>query len=191
MRFDVDMIPVTTRTLDEAAVRYPREIAAAVTLPAACAALVAPHDGPLPRTAAVAVLTACAALAPRFALIDFLAARDHPDPRGVTAFDPFLDDTPPALRGWGPEPDRARIRIAGDRCAEAWQWWRSEDPSADIGSGAAGALAIASWCSWALGSTARAQTRAQHALDTCASDPLAAVVLRSVRAGSGPAWERR
>lgn len=191
MRFDVDMIPLTTRTLDEAAVRYPREIAAAVTLPAACAALVAPGAGPLPRTAAIAVLTACGALAPRFALIDFLAARDEPEPRGIVAFDPFHDETPPALRGWGPEPDRARVRIAGDRCAEAWQRWRTEDPSADTATGAAGALAIASWCSWALRSTARAQTRAQHALDTCASDPLAAVVLRSVRAGSGPVWERR
>lgn len=185
------MIPRTTRTHPEAEVRYPREIAAAVTLPAACAALVAPGTTPLARTATVAVLTACGALASRFALLAFVAARDEPDPRSVTTFDPFHDPTPPALRGWGPEPDRERLRVAGDRCAEAWRWWRAEDPSADTAAGAAGALAMASWCSWALGSVARAQTRAQYALETQPDDPLAAVLLRSVRAGSGPAWERR
>lgn len=184
------MIPVTTRTTPEAAVRYPREIAAAVTLRAACAALVAPGDAPLQRTAAVAVITACGALAPRLALLAFIAARDHPDPRAVAAFDPFRDPTPPALRGWGPEPDRHRVRLAGDRCVGAWQRWRAEDSSADTAIGAAGALATASWCSWALGSPARAQTRAQHALDTRSDDPLAALVLRSVRAGSAPSWER-
>ncbi|WP_144712197.1 hypothetical protein [Curtobacterium pusillum] len=185
------MIPVTTRPRPDAPVHYPREIAAAVTLPAACSALVAAGDEPMPRTASIAVLTACAALATRFALIAFLSARDCPDPRAVAAFDPFLDPTPPALRGLGPEPDRARLRIAGDRCADAWRWWRTEDPSADTASGAAGALAIASWCSWALGSVARAQTRAQYALEARADDPLAGLVLRSVRAGTGPAWERR
>ncbi|GAA3337830.1 hypothetical protein GCM10017714_06470 [Curtobacterium pusillum] len=185
------MIPVTTRSHPSAAVRYPREIAAAVTLPAACAALVAPGRGRLPRAASIAVLTACGALAPRFALVAFLTAADHRDPRTVTAFDPFRDPTPPALCGFGPEPDRGRLRTAGDRCADAWRSWRAEDLSADTAAGAAGALALASWCSWALGSAARAQTRAQYALDTRADDPLAALVLRSVRAGSGPAWERR
>lgn len=186
-----DMIPVTTRVHPEAAVRYPREIAAAVTLPAACAALVAPGSSPLPPNGAIAVLTACGALAPRFALLAFLTALDEPDARAVTAFDPFHDPTPSALRGSGPEPDRDRLRLAGDRCAEAWQWWHAEDPSADTATGAAGALAMAAWCSWALGSVARAQTRAQYALDTRSDDPLAALVLRSVRAGSAPAWERR
>ncbi|WIB76091.1 hypothetical protein DEJ28_10410 [Curtobacterium sp. MCPF17_002] len=182
---------MTTRVHPEAAVRYPREIAAAVTLPAACAALVADGTGPLPRTAGIAVLTACGALAPRFALLAFVAARDEPDARTVAAFDPFHDPTPPALRGFGPEPDRDRVRVAGDRCAEAWQWWRAEDLPADTATGAAGALAMASWCSWALGSVARAQTRAQYALETRGDDPLAGLVLRSVRAGSAPSWERR
>ncbi|SDQ87163.1 hypothetical protein SAMN02800687_2908 [Curtobacterium sp. UNCCL20] len=185
------MIPVTTRTHPAAGVRYPREIAAAITLPAACAALVAPGADPLPRAGAVAVLTACGALAPRFTLIAFLADPDHPDPRALTAFDPFHDPTPPALSGAGPAPDRPRLRIAGDRLAGAWQWWRTEDPSADTATGAAGALAMASWCAWALGSAARAQTRAQYALETRSDDPLAGLVLRSVRAGSAPSWERR
>lgn len=184
------MIPVTTRSHPDTAVRYPREIAAAVTLPAACAALVAPGAPPLARAASIAVLTACGALATRLALIGFLTAPDRPDPRTVTAFDPFHDPTPPALCGFGPEPDRARLRTAGDRCAEAWRRWRAEDPTADTSTGAAGALALGSWCSWALGSAARAQTRAQYALETRADDPLAALVLRSVRAGSAPAWER-
>jgi hypothetical protein len=185
------MIPVTTRAHPRTAVRYPREIAAAVTLPAACAALVEPGTAPLSRTATIAVLTACGALSPRFALVGFIAARGEPDPRAVTAFDPFRDPSPPALVGAGPEPDRDRLRTAGDRCAAVWQWWRAEDPSADTATGAAGALAMASWCSWALGSVARAQTRAQYALDTRSDDPLAALVLRSVRAGSAPMWERR
>lgn len=185
------MIPVTTRSQTEAAVRYPREIAAAVTLPAACAALVASDAGPLSRPATIAVVTACGALAARFALLAFIAAPDGPDPRGVTTFDPFHDPTPPALHGAGPEPDRDRLRGAGDRCVEAWQQWRAEDPSADTAAGAAGALALAAWTSWALGSVARAQTRAQYALETRPDDPLAALVLRSVRAGSSPWWERR
>lgn len=185
------MIPRTARRPGETVVRYPREIAAAVTLPAACAALVAPGRGPVPRTATIAVLTACAPLSPRLALIAFLAAPGSPDPRAVRAFDPFRDPTPPALCGQGPAPDRARLRTAGDRCAEAWRWWRTEDASADTAAGAAGALAVAAWCSWALGSGARAQTRAQYALDTRADDPLAGLVLRSVRADSVPTWERR
>ncbi|WP_420367898.1 hypothetical protein [Curtobacterium sp. L1-20] len=185
------MIPVTSRTSPEAAVRYPREIAAAVTLPAACAALVTHRPGPLLAREAIAVLTACGALAPRLALLAFLTARDRPDPRSVVPFDPFHDPTPPALHGAGPEPDRDRVRTAGDRCAAAWQWWRAEDRSADTAVGAAGALATASWCAWALGSGARAETRARYALETRSDDPLAGLVLRSVRAGSAPAWERR
>lgn len=184
------MIPVTTRSHPDAAVRYPREIAAAVTLPAACAALVAPGDAPSSRGASIAVVTACGALATRLAVIRFLADPGPIEPRAVAAFDPFSDPTPPALCGFGPEPDRARLRTAGDRCADAWRHWRAEDPSADSAAGAAGALAVAAWCSWALGSAARAQTRAQHALDTRVDDPLAGLVLRSVRAGSGPAWDR-
>ncbi|MGN8048545.1 hypothetical protein ACTJKO_02570 [Curtobacterium sp. 22159] len=185
------MIPVTTRAHPDAAVRYPREIAAAVTVPAAAAALVAPGTEPLGRGGAAAVVTACAALATRFALIGFLSASDDPDPRSVRPFDPFHDPTPPALCGAGPQPRRSRLRTAGDRCAEAWRWWRAEDLSADTATGAAGALALASWCSWALGSQARAQTRAQYALDTCPDDPLAALVLRSVRVGSVPTWDAR
>lgn len=185
------MIPVTTPSRPTTEVRYPREIAAAVTLRPACAALVAPGTGPLSRAASVTVVTACAALATRLSLVEFLAALDQPDVRSVTPFDPFRDPTPPALCGSGPEPDRGRLRTAGDRCAEAWQWWRAEDRSADATTGAGGALALASWCSWALGSVARAQTRAQYALETSPDDPLAALVLRSVRAGSGPSWERR
>lgn len=185
------MIPVTTRQNPEAAVRYPREIAAAVTLPAACAALVAPGDSTFAHAASVAVATACGALATRIALVRFLGTPGHPDPRSVVVFDPFHDEMPPALGGFGPEPDRARLRLAGDRCAEAWRRWRTEDPSADTATGAAGALALGAWCAWALGSSARAQTRAQHALDTRSDDPLAGLVLRSVRAGNGPAWERR
>lgn len=184
------MIPVTTRSHPDAVVRYPREIAAAVTLPAACAALVAPGGGPPSRTASIAVVTACGALSTRLALIRFLTAPGPVDPRAVTPFDPFCDPTPPALQGFGPEPDRARLRTAGDRCADSWRRWRAEEPSADSAAGAAGALAVAAWCSWALGSAARAQTRAQHALDTRADDPLADLVLRSVRAGSGPVWDR-
>lgn len=184
------MIPVTTRSRPDAAVRYPREIAAAVTLPAACAALVAPPDTPTSRAGSIAIVTACAALSTRLGVIRFLAERSPVDPRAARPFDPFHDLTPPALRGFGPAPESGRLRTAGDRCADAWRLWRAEDAGADSAAGAAGALAVAAWCSWALGSTARAQTRAQHALDTRADDPLAALVLRSVRARSGPAWDR-
>lgn len=185
------MIPATRRSPDRPGVRYPREIAAAVTLPAAAAALLAPGPGVLSHAGAVAVTTACAALSTRFALIEALGARDAPDPRTVVPFDPFHDPTPVALCGHGPEPDRGRLRVAGDRCAAAWRWWRAEDPVPDAATGAAGALALAAWCAWALGSEARAQTRAQYALETQRDDPLARLVLRSVRAGSAPSWERR
>lgn len=184
------MIPRTARSAPGSAVRYPREIAAAITLPAAAAALVAPGGGPPSTAASVAVTTACGALATRIALVRFIADRDAPDPRSIRAFDPFSDPTPPELRGCGVEPDRSRVRTAGDRCADAWRSWRAQGSAADSAAGAAGALALGSWCSWALGSPARAETRARYALETCADDPLAGLVLRSVLAGSAPSWVR-
>jgi len=144
----------------------------------------------MPHLSGVAVITACAALAPRIALLAFLAARGTPDPRTVRAFDPFRDPVPDAMLGAGPEPERERVRTAGDRCVQSWRAWRNDEGTADAASGAAGALSVAAWCSWALGSPVRAQTRARYALDIRPDDPLAALVLRSVRAGSGPAWER-
>lgn len=178
----------TGRTL----ARWPREIAAAVTLRAACAALVAPDvpaSGALDRRRAIAVTTACGALATRFAMVRFLSARGRPDPATVVSFDPFRDPTPPALTGTGPEPERDRLRAAGDRCAAAWRTWRSDGiPTTDGTIGAAGALALGAWCAWALGSGARATVRARHALDTWPDDPLAGLVLRSVEAGRAPTW---
>lgn len=184
--------------------RWPREIAAAVTLRAACAALVAPSTGgpagqdepvdheldqELDRRRAVVVTTACGALATRFALVGFLAACDDPDPRTVVPFDPFRDPTPPALGGGGPVPDRARLRVAGARCASAWRTWRADGAvGGDVGIGAAGALALGAWCAWAVGSSARAEVRARHALDTRPDDPFAWLVLRAVRSGHEPAW---
>jgi hypothetical protein len=185
------MIHLTAQSDTGSAVRFPREIAAAVTLPAAAAALVAPGRAALRAAAATAVVTACGALAPRMALVPFIAASDQPDPRSIHVFDPFADPTPPALHGFGPAPDRLRVRVAGDRCAEAWRAWRSQDGPFDGASGAAGALSLGAWCAWALGSWARAETRARYALETRADDPLAGLVLRSVLAGSGPSWERR
>lgn len=189
----------TTRRPPSTLVRYPREIAAAVTLRAACGALVAPspprgaggpaEDEVLTRPQAVAVTTACGALATRFALVGFLAARGRPDPGTVVPFDPFRDPTPPALGGSGPEPDRARLRLAGDRCAAAWRTWRADGAvGADVAIGAAGALALGAWCAWALGSSARAEVRARYALDARPDDPFGWLVLRAVRAGHGPAW---
>ncbi len=185
------MIPVTTRSPADHLVRWPREIAAAVTLPAAAAALVAPAAGQLSRPARIAVTTACAALATRLALVAFLADPTGPSARDVRPFDPFVDPMPDALLGVGRSPDRDRVRTAGDRCAEAWRAWRVDDPEADSRGGAAGALAVSAWCAWALGSSARAQTRARYALDLRPDDPLAGLVLRTVQAGSAPAWERR
>lgn len=174
--------------------RYPREIAAAVTLRAACGVLVASSSAGEPadrvdRRSAVVVVTACGALATRFALIGFLADPRGPDPRGVVPFDPFRDPTPPALGGSGPAPDRVRLRVAGDRCAAAWRSWRADGaPPGDVAIGAAGALALGSWCAWAVGSSARAEVRARHALDARSDDPLAWLVLRAVRSGYAPAW---
>lgn len=185
------MIPITTRSTHDQFVRYPREIAAAVTLRAACAALTARRtDRALGGPAAVAVLTACAALATRFAVVAFLGDPEHPDPRSVRPFDPFHDRTPPVLVGAGPEPDRERLRTAGDRAAEAWRMWHRGDDPDGTAAGAAGALSVAAWCSWALGSEVRARTRAVYALETVPDDPLAALVLRTVRAGNTPSWSR-
>ena len=103
------MIPSTTRSEHDRAVRYPREIAAAVTLRAACAALTdGPADEPLAPPAAIAVLTSCGALATRFAILEHLADPDDPDPRTAVPFDAFSDRLPPALTGSGPVPDRRR-----------------------------------------------------------------------------------
>lgn len=185
------MIPVTTRSPVDHLVRWPREIAAAVTLPAAAAALVAPTGGPFPRPARIAVTTASAALSTRLALLAFLAAPGRPSARAVRPFDPFSDPMPDALLGVGPMPEADRVRTAGDRCAEVWRAWRADDPEADSASGVAGALAVSAWCAWALGSSARAETRARYAIDLRADDPLAGLVLRTVLAGSGPMWEHR
>lgn len=186
------MIPSTTRSEHDRAVRYPREIAAAVTLRAACAALTdGPADLPLAPLAAVAVLTSCTALATRFAILEHLADPDDPDPRTAVPFNAFVDRLPPALTGAGPIPDRARLRLAGDRAADAWRMWRAGDDPHGCSRGAAGALSVAAWCAWGLGSAERARTRAVYALETAADDPLASLVLRMVRCGVAPGWERR
>ena len=185
------MIPSTAHSDHDTAVRFPREIAAAVTLPAAAAALVAVGTVGLAPAAAIAIVTACGALATRMALVGFVADVDAPAPRSIRSFDPFDDAVPPALLGFGPEPPRDRVRTAGDRCAESWRMWRADDASADAAAGAAGALAVGAWCAWALGSWARAETRSRYALETRPDDPLAGLVLRSVLADSRPSWERR
>jgi len=187
----VCMIPVTTRSAHDHAVRYPREIAAAVTLRAACAALVEPGPGHGPRAASAAVVTACSALATRLAVVRFLADPGSPSPRSVRPLDPFTEPTPAGLLGTGPRPVAPRVRTAGDRCTDAWRTWRADGAAGDAVRGAAGALSVAAWAAWALGSVARAETRARYALDLRSDDPLAGLVLRSVLAGARPAWERR
>ncbi|MBE7162788.1 MAG: hypothetical protein INR72_16230 [Williamsia herbipolensis] len=166
---------------------YPREVAAAVTLRAGAAALVA--SAPRPSDTA-AITTACGALATRLALIAFVARVDRPDPRSIVAFDPYTDRLPSALHGVGPAPDRDRIRLAGDRCVDAWRRWRAGDVPTASPHGVAGALAVAAWCSWALGSEARAMTRARHATDVRPDDPLADLVHRTCRARVAPSWDR-
>jgi hypothetical protein len=168
--------------------RHPREIAAAVTLPVAARALVAPGGPTVRPAAAQAVITTCAALAPRIALLAFVGQRGRADPDGIRAFDPFRDTVPPVMRGTGPEPDRSRVRTAGDRCVDAWRWWVNTPDTAVSTLGVAGVLATAAWCSWALGSELRAVTRARYALEVRADDPLAALVLRTCRAGARPRW---
>lgn len=184
------MIPAMTRSEHDQSVRYPREIAAAVTLRAACAALTGgPGDRPLLSSESVAVLTACTALATRFAIIAFLADSGA-DLRSVRPFEPFHDETPPALLGRGPAPDPDRMRTAGERAADAWRSWRAGQDPDGWAAGAGGALALASWCSWAIGSAERARIRAVYALETVPDEPLAGLVLRTVRAGNAPVWER-
>ena len=170
--------------------RYPREIAAAVTLRAAASALVAPGAPEPPGAGAVALVTACGALATRLALIRFIAGASDVDPGEVRPVDSFTEPTPDALHGVGPAPDRDRVRLAGDRCVAAGPRWRDDHsvPDADAEIGVAGALALGAWCSWALGSEAKAAVRARYALDVNPLDPLAGLVLRSTKAGSGPTW---
>lgn len=190
-----DMNPDAVRSSPEQYVHHPREIAAAVTLTAAAAALVAPaaHRHPLGPAAlssgqAAAIATACGALATRIALVRVIAAESGSAPRRVSPHDPFSQAPPLALRGRGGAPDRDRVRLAGDRCAAVWHAWKQQGAPTDERVGVAGALALGAWCAWALGSDAAAAVRARYALDTSPRDPLAALVLRSVRAGAGPTW---
>ncbi|PYY35207.1 hypothetical protein DEJ16_08305 [Curtobacterium sp. MCJR17_055] len=184
----VGMETTTISTTTDPYTRHTREIAAAVTLPAAARALVAPED--LSASGAVAVTTACGALATRLALVRFLADPGPMDAADVRPLDPFSEPTPSALHGSGPEPDRDRVRTAGDRCVEAWRRWTRSSDSGLSEIGVAGALALGAWCSWALGSELRATTRARHALAVRADDPLAGLVLRTCRAGARAAWRR-
>jgi len=182
------MNAIALRSPDALIAGRSREIAAAVTLPVAAAALVAPGTAPLSRRGSAAVSTACVALATRMALIPFVAAPADRTPTVVRPFDPFHDPTPLALQGAGPAPDRDRLRTAGDRCVGLWQDWRLRGCPEDERLGVAGALALGAWCSWALGSPERARTRARHVLDAVPDDALAGLVLRSVRARTAPAW---
>ncbi|WIB58843.1 hypothetical protein DEJ13_10205 [Curtobacterium sp. MCLR17_007] len=182
------MNPDAVRSASDQYVRHPREIAAAITLPAACAALVAPGPAAVTTATAAAITTACGALATRMALVRELADPAVPVARAVRPYDPFHDDTPTALHGVGPTPDLVRVRTAGDRCVAVWQAWKRQGSPRDERIGVAGALALAAWCAWATGSTARAEVRARYALETDPRDPLAGLVLRSVLAGAAPAW---
>jgi hypothetical protein len=208
-----DMNPNAVRSPADPYIRHPREIAAAVTLRAAAAALVAPGGRPSSAAGCAAIRAACGALATRMALIRFVAqpsppaaSDDRPPdvvridsgpidsgpfdvrPVDIVPFDPFHDPTPPALHGAGPTPDRDRLRVAGDRCVAVWHAWTAEGSPRDERIAVAGALALGAWCSWALGSAARAEVRARYALDTVPDDALAGLVLRTVLARSGPAW---
>ncbi|PZF14731.1 hypothetical protein DEJ25_03505 [Curtobacterium sp. MCPF17_011] len=166
--------------------RHSHEIAAAVTLPSAARALVAP--GPLTTAGGIAVTTACGALSTRVALLGFLADPDADDPIGISGHDPFTDPMPSALLGSGPEPDRDRVRRAGDRCVDAWRQWSGDRDSGQSVVGVGGALGLGAWCAWALGAELRAETRARYALDLRADDPLAQLVLRSCTLGIRAAW---
>jgi len=166
--------------------RYSHEIAAAVTLPSGARALVAP--GPLTAAAGIALTTACAALSTRLALLAFLADPQADEPIGITGHDPFTEPTPPALVGSGPEPDRERVRRAGDRCVDAWRLWTQDRGSGQSVVGVAGALGLGAWCAWAVHAEARAATRARYALDLRSQDPLARLVLRSCTLGVRAVW---
>jgi hypothetical protein len=175
-------------------VRYPREIAANVTLRAAAAALVAPGADPPSRGASIATTTACAALQTRLALMELLADPAIADPAeaavavgGLRAVDAFAG-TPAALNGDGVRPAMGVLRRAGDRCVAAWRRWSLDRDAPDDPVGVGGALAVAAWCSWAVGEYDRAVVRARHAQDVCATDPLAQLVLRVCRRGLEPAW---
>lgn len=173
-------------TSDTTFVRYSHEIAAAVTLPSGARALVAP--GPLTAAAGIALTTACAALSTRLALLAFLADPQADEPIGITGHDPFTEPTPPALVGAGPEPDRERVRRAGDRCVDAWRLWTQDRGSGQSVVGVAGALGLGAWCAWAVHAEARAATRARYALDLRSQDPLARLVFRSCTLGVRAAW---
>lgn len=183
------MNPGAVRSSTDPYVRHPREIAAAVTLPAAAVALVAAGPPTVSPAGAAAIATACGALATRIALVRCLAAPDCADPRRIRPYDPVHDGSPAALRGSGPAPDAERLRLAGERCAATWRAWRTQGSPEDERIGVGGALALGAWCAWALGSGPRAEVRARHALATDPHDPLAALVLRSVLADSRPAWQ--
>jgi hypothetical protein len=176
----------TTANRPTSSRRYSHEIAAAVTLRAAARALVDPT--PLTTAGAVAVTTSCGALASRIALLRFLAGPAPPAPTSVVPVDPFREGMPVALLGGGPPPDRARVRLAGDRSVECWRTWTRTDDGGQTAVGVAGALALGAWCSWALGSELRAATRARYALDVRGDDPLAMLVDRLCRTRRGPAW---
>lgn len=175
-------------------VRYPREIAANVTLRAAAVALVAPGADPPTRGASIALTTACAALQTRLALFDLLADPTAADPvvardaaMRIRAIDAF-EGTPVALQGEGARPSLVVLRRAGDRCVAAWRRWSLDRDASDDPVGVAGVLAVAAWCSWSAGDRDRAVVRARHALDVCATDPLAELVLRLCRRRLSPAW---
>jgi hypothetical protein len=176
----------TTLTSTDTFIRYTSEIAAAITLPAAARALVG--SAPLTTPQTVAVTTACGALATRIALLRFIAGPSDADPDAVTGIDPFTEPMPAALLGGGPPPDRARVRLAGDRCVESWRRWSGAAGSGQSVGGVAGALGLGAWCSWALGSELRATIRARYALDLCPADSLAMLVLRACRARRRPTW---
>lgn len=188
LRFDGRMNPASARSTASPYVRHPREIAAAVTLPVAAAALVASGSAMPQQAGRAAVATACAALVTRMALIRFIAAAAGAEPTEIEPFDPFHDATPTALHGIGAAPDRQRLRVAGARCVDVWHWWRQHGSLPDDRVGVAGAVALGAWCSWALGSLAQAEVRAQYAIDTVATDALAGLVQRSCRAGRQPTW---
>jgi len=166
---------------------YPREVAAQVTLGAAGAALTAavpPGPG-----ACVAITTACAALVTRLGLVEYLGVvADRAADAVVRPVDaPFA--LPERLYGRGAPPSAERLAEGGERCVAAWRRWAtSAGTAADDPRGVAGALGLAAWCAWALGSTARARTRARYALDIDHTDPLAELVVRWCRNRQGPTW---
>ncbi|MFZ7088598.1 hypothetical protein [Curtobacterium sp. RRHDQ10] len=165
--------------------RYPREIAASVTLGAAARALARPSGGPLVSGECVAITTACTALRTRLALV-----ADVGRPVGAASDVQLVTWVlPDALTGAGTAPSAMVLRTAGDRCVAAWQRWAtSGGRAADDPGGVAGALAVAAWCSWGTRRCPEALTRASYALDIDPTDPLALLVQRWCRLGRRPAW---